>query len=97
VLLLLLFAEALLFCDPVTKLSKDDPVAVPLVCALFQADSGTVAMAVSVAALGFLALVLNDVDAVVEGAFLVFWFVSLVAASVFLCEDGAVIQCLFVH
>lgn len=100
VLLLLLLAVALLFCDPVTKLSKEEgPLVVPLaplVCALFQVDSGTVAMAVSVAVLGFLALLLNDV-VVVEGAFVFSLPVLLVAVAVFLCEYGAVIQRSFVH
>jgi hypothetical protein len=52
---LLLLAEALIFCDPVTKLSKEDPVAAtlaPLVCALFQVDSGTVAMAAPLPLIG---------------------------------------------
>ena len=77
----LVFAEALLFCDPVTKLRSDDPV-VPLgFCALFQVASGTVAMAVSVAVLGCLAL--NEDGAV--GAFLfalVLALLLLVAAAV---------------
>ena len=66
--LLPLFAVALLFCDPVTKLSKDEDTVVPLAalfCALFQVASGTVAMAVSVAALVFLALNAAAVDSAV--------------------------------
>ena len=101
-LLLLRLAEALLFWDPVTKFSReDDPAAVllvPLVCALFQADSGTVAMTDSVAVLGFLALLLNDADAVVESAFWCCLLVIVETESLLFCgDDGALIQCLFVH
>lgn len=97
-LFVLLLAEALLFCDPVTKLKREEaPFAAvllaPLVCALFQADSGTVDMVVSVAVLGFRALLLNnDVDVAAEGTFLFCLLATLVADIVFLCVDDTVIQ-----
>ncbi len=94
-LLLFAFALELLFCDPVTKLSKEvpGPAAAPA-CALFQVDSGTVAMAVSVAVRVVLAL--TDADG---GALESCRLVSVAAAvvvvvvvTVALWEDGAVIQ-----
>ena len=87
----LVFADALLFCDedPVTKLRSDDPVAPLGFCALFQVASGTVAMAVSVAVLGCLALLSDDG---VAGAFLFALVLVLLVAVADSLDAGAAVK-----